>query len=101
VNLAADQIIAVCRNAHIPVFTIIPPMAQQGALFDIGADFHDVGIETAKLTVDVLNGADLTKIPIRNSVPNRLLINRGALKGLSARWTIPPDVLASAAKVIE
>jgi ABC-type uncharacterized transport system substrate-binding protein len=101
VNLAADQIIAVTRNAHIPTFTIIPPMAKQGALFDIGADFHDVGVETAKLAIDVLNGADLTKIPIRNSVPSRLLINRGALKGLSQRWTIPPDVLASASKVIE
>jgi putative ABC transport system substrate-binding protein len=76
-------------------------MAEKGALFDIGADFHDVGIETAKLAVDVLRGADLTKIPITNSIPNRLLINRGALKGLKAPWRIPPDVLASAAKVIE
>jgi hypothetical protein len=48
-----------------------------------------------------LNGADLTTIPIRNSVPSRLLINRGALKGLRAPWTIPPDVLASATKVID
>ena len=101
VTLAADQVIAAGRNAHIPTFTILPPMAQKGALFDIGADFHDVGIETAKLAVDVLRGADLTKIPITNSIPNRLLINLGALKGLKAPWRIPADVLASAAKVIE
>jgi ABC-type uncharacterized transport system substrate-binding protein len=101
VNLAADQIIAACRQAHIPAFTIIPPMTKLGALFDLGADFHDVGVETAALAIKVLNGADLVKIPITNSVPTRLLINRGALKGLKAPWQIPPDVLKSAQKVID
>jgi ABC-type uncharacterized transport system substrate-binding protein len=101
VTLAADQVIDAGRQGHIPTFTILPPLTSKGALFDVGADFHDVGIETAKLTVDVLRGADLVKIPITNSVPSRLLINRGALKGLSAPWRIPPDVLASAQKVID
>jgi len=101
VNLAAEQVIAAARQGHIPAFSIIPPMTKLGALFDLGADFHDVGVETADLAVKVLKGADLTKIPITNSIPTRLLINRGALKGLKAPWIIPPDVIASATKVID
>jgi putative ABC transport system substrate-binding protein len=101
VIVAADSVIGAARQGHIPTFTIVPPSAQQGALFDLGADFHDVGKQTGELAAKVLTGADLTKIPILNSVPLRLLVNRGALKGLTAPWRIPPDVLTSAERIIE
>ncbi len=101
VLVGVDSAIAAARQGRIPVFSIIPPNIERGALFDLGTNFYSVGKEVGELAAQVLRGADLSKIPIRNVVPERLLINRGALKGLKDPWQIPPDVIASAQKVID
>ena len=101
VLVAIDTVIAAAKQGRIPVFSITPPNIDRGALFDLGTNFHDVGKEVGELAAQVLRGADLTKIPIRNVVPERLLINRGVLKGLKDPWQIPPDVLAGAQRVID
>jgi putative ABC transport system substrate-binding protein len=101
VLVGIDSAISAARQGRIPVFSITPPNVERGALFDVGADFHTVGEEVGELAARVLKGADLTKIPIRNEVPDLLLINRGALKGLKDPWQIPPDVLTSAKKVLD
>jgi len=72
-----------------------------GALFDYGANFYDVGKDTGALAAQVLQGADMRKIPIRNMVPERFLINRTALKGLKGQWVFPGDLLAQADVVID
>jgi len=101
VLVAVDSVIAAARKGRIPVFSITPPTTQRGAIFDRGGNFYLVGQQTGELAAQVLRGADTSKIPIRNSVPERLLVNRTALKGLRDPWNIPEDVLSSADVVID
>ena len=93
--------LAAARQGRIPVFSIVPPVAAKGALFDRGANFSLVGKQTGELAAQVLQGADLTKIPIRNLVPERLIVNPQAVAGLKDPWRVPDDVLRKADQVIK
>jgi ABC-type uncharacterized transport system substrate-binding protein len=98
---ALDGVVAVARNARIPVFTSIPGSARKGALFDLGADYDQVGRIAGALAARVLEGADPAKIGVRNVMPQELLVNQQALAGLAEPWRLPPDVLAEAQGVID
>jgi ABC-type uncharacterized transport system substrate-binding protein len=101
VMVALDSVVAAARKGGIPVFSIVPPAVKRGAIFDYGANFYDVGQEVGKLAASILKGADPSKIPVRNYVPERILVNEVALKGLKANWQIPRDVVARADVVID
>jgi len=100
VLVASDAVIAAAKKARIPVFTLTPPTADRGALFDLGANFATVGRQTGDLAVKILRGANPASFPIENLVPERLIINKAALNGLSDPWQIPDDVIARADTVI-
>lgn len=101
VMVAIDAVIAAARKGRIPVFSIVPPMVDRGAIFDYGANFFDVGKQTGALAAQILNGAEIAQIPVRNYVPERILINKTAAKGLRQVWTIPEDLTAKADVVID
>jgi ABC-type uncharacterized transport system substrate-binding protein len=96
---AIDGVAAAARTAHIPVFTSMPGTTARGALFDVGANYHEVGRLGGELAARVLKGADPASIAIVNVMPETLLINRQALAGLKEPWTIP-DELERAARFI-
>jgi ABC-type uncharacterized transport system substrate-binding protein len=101
VMVAIDAVVAAARKGGIPVFSIVPPLVDRGAIFDYGANFFDVGKDTGALAAQVLNGADIAKIPVRNYIPERILINQTALKGLKQQYRFPADVVAKADVVID
>lgn len=101
VMVAIDSLVSVARKGGIPVFSIVPPAVDHGAIFDYGANFYDVGKDTGTLAAQVLRGADIRKIPVRNMVPVRILINQTALKGLKQQWHFPDDLLAKADVIID
>ncbi len=98
---AIDTVIHTAQRAHIPVFTSLPDGAKRGALFDLGANYFEVGREQGKLVAAVLKGADPASIPVRNVMVEKLYINRLALKDLKDPWTIPDDLAARAALVVD
>jgi putative ABC transport system substrate-binding protein len=93
--------VSVARADRIPVFTIIPPNVRKGTLFDLGANYSEVGHDVGVLAGKVLAGADIAKIPVSNHVPKTLSINLNALKGLRGSWQVPPDLLAQADRWID
>ena len=101
VMVAIDSVVAAARKGKIPVFSIVPPMVDRGAIFDYGANFYTVGKETGALAAQVLNGADIATLPVRNYVPERVLVNKTALKGLKQDWRFPDDLVAKAEVVID
>lgn len=101
VMVGFDALINAARNGHIPVFTNIPPQAERGALFDLGANYTEVGRLTGVLAAETLKGLDLRKVPIRNMVPERLVLNQSALNELRDPWKIPGEILASADEIID
>jgi ABC-type uncharacterized transport system substrate-binding protein len=101
VLVAADSVINAAKKGRIPVFTLTPPTTERGALFDLGANFYEVGRQTGTLAARILNGADPATIPITDFVPLKIMINKLALAGLKAPWQLPDDALARADVIID
>jgi len=96
VSTASEPIIAAAKKAGIPVFSSLPLTIKSGALFDLGANYVEVGRTVGELAADVLDGKDPATIPVENYVPEAFLYNETALEGLRDRWTIPDSVRAKA-----
>jgi ABC-type uncharacterized transport system substrate-binding protein len=101
---AVDTVIATAGRMHVPVFTVLPGKPDRGTLFDAGPDFYAVGKVGGALAAEILDGADMTRIPVRDVldvVPPFLSINTNALKGLREAWRVPDALLASANVVVD
>ncbi|MGH9384284.1 MAG: ABC transporter substrate-binding protein [Vicinamibacterales bacterium] len=94
---AIDSVIAAARRGRVPVFTSVPGNTARGALFDVGANYTEVGQLTGALAAQILQGANPADIPVRNVIPERLLLNNGALADLKSTWRIPDALAARAA----
>jgi ABC-type uncharacterized transport system substrate-binding protein len=101
VMTAADSLIAVAKRGHIPAFTVIPPNAKRGALFDLGADYHEVGRLAGNLAGEVLSGRNPANVPITNVMPEMLALNLQSTKDLKTPWKFTDDMLESAQLVID
>jgi len=101
INVAVDSVVAAAKKGRVPVFTNQPPNARRGALFDLGADYREVGRVTGVIGVKILQGADPRKIPVKNVVPESLWLNSIALAGLKDRWQFPESVSARAQVLVD
>lgn len=96
VSGAAGVVLAAARQARIPVFSILPAQPDRGTLFDVGLDYFVVGKQTGYQAADVLRGADLRTMAIRDVldlVPKKYTVNLRVLKELREPWTVPRDLL--------
>ena len=101
VLVAVDAVIAAAKRGKIPVFTVIPPTAKKGALFDLGANYYEIGKATGNLAADVLEGRRPAEIPVENLLPESLVVNRLALEGLKDPWQLPEAIVQRASIVID
>src|SRR6266536_3075201 len=101
VLVAADAVIAAARRGKIPVFTVIPPTAKKGALFDLGANYYEIGKATGNLAADVLEGRRPAEIPVDNLIVESLVVNRLALEGLKDQWQLPDGVVQRDTTIID
>ena len=97
---AADQIIAACRRARIPVFSAMPSMVTRGTLFDLGSDYLEIGRHVGEIAADVLDGKSPVEMPIDNFVPLRFVYNDTVPAGLRERWSIPENLRKEAAGAV-
>jgi ABC-type uncharacterized transport system substrate-binding protein len=98
---AIDAVMAAAKKAGVPVFTVIPPNVKRGALFDLGADYREVGRLTGLLAGDVLNGTDPATVPVDNVVPEILTLNLQTAAQLGGAWKIPDKLRTKARLVID
>lgn len=101
VEIATDSVVEAARKANIPVFSNSPANLGRGLLFALGADYVEVGKTAGVLAGKILKGLDPGSVPIEDVMPRRLALNLGTLKGLHDTWRVPPDLLASAADVLD
>jgi len=101
VMVGIDPLLAAAKKNDVAVFTVIPPNARKGALFDLGADYYEVGRHSGELAADILDGRDPTKIPIVNYLPESLFLNEQTLAALASKgWQLPAEVRARAKVLI-
>jgi ABC-type uncharacterized transport system substrate-binding protein len=101
VLLAINSVISVAQKARIPVFTITPGDPKRGTLFELGANFYEIGKVTGLLAADVFQGTSPATVPVRNVIPKKLIVNKLALEGLKDPWQLPDDVVAGADIVVD
>ena len=101
---AIDSVIGTAAKAGIPVFTVNPGKPDRGTFFDVGFNFLEIGVVAGRLAGDVLSGADLATMPIRETageIPPYLTLHRVA-KGVDRTvWRIPDDLLGQARYVTD
>lgn len=98
---AFDLVAKAAKNAKIPVCTCMPGNALKGSLFDVGANYYEVGISIGRLAGRVLSGDEIAKLPVTIAIPPKLFLNKLALDGLRDGWAIPPEVLAKADAIVD
>ncbi len=99
-----NSVVAIARRSGIPVFTVLPGAPDRGTLFDAGPNFYEVGRQGGYLAADILEGADIAAIPVRDVldiVPPYLSVNLNAARGLKEAWRVPDDLRAEADVVVD
>lgn len=98
---AIEVLITVTKQGRIPVFSNIGGHIRQGALFDLGANYYQVGSKAGEIAAAILSGRSAAEIPVENYVPSALGLNLQALAGLRDTWSFPAATLKEAVTVIQ
>ena len=99
VIMALDSVAVILRQHKVPYFTNSPADIDRGAFLGLGADYVEVGRATAKVARRVMSGEEPKGIPINDYVPEKMNISLALAREYGI--TVPPDVLAKAARVKE
>lgn len=98
VDVAFNSLQRAAEQARIPLFTYSMIHGEAGALFGLGADYFQVGVNSGRMAADILNGTAVNSIPIELEVPVQYSVNLSTLKNLKdSNWRVPSDVLDGAA----
>ena len=81
----------------IPVFPSADTMVADGGVLGLGVDQYQIGVETAKMVVEVLKGAKPADTPIKLANKGVIYLNEEKAKELGI--TIPADIAQKAQKV--
>lgn len=87
----------VARDAGIPYYVSVDSMVATGGFATIGIDYEELGRETAKMTIDVLNGKSPSEMPVKVFKDDlNVYINEDVLKELEAngktKVELPEDI---------
>lgn len=96
---AIDVVIKAAQQAKIPVFTCIP--GNKGTLFDLGANYYEVGRTVGLLASKVLDGESIKTLPWERAVPPKLFVNKVVLENVSRDWSFPQKLVDAADVVID
>lgn len=99
VAASIESVIMVAESAGLPLVVGEEGMTRRGALGTVGIDYYELGRQTARMAVRVLNGESPATMPIQYLESDELIINLQAAKAMGIE--IPSDVLADAAMIIE
>lgn len=87
----------VAKDAGIPYYVSVDSMVETGGFATIGIDYEELGRETAKMTIDVLNGTSPADLPVKVFKDDlNIYINEDVLKELKAngktKVALPEDI---------
>ena len=96
---ALESVIKVGIENGIPVFSGDTGSVSRGAVAALGFNYYDIGRQTGKLVLRVLNGENPGDIPVRVADGTDLFVNPTAAKKMGV--SIPKPLLDRATKVVE
>ena len=93
VATAMSTVTQITRSAQIPVYVGADSMVMDGGTATIGINYVDLGKETARMVDQVLQGTDVSAIPVKVFNQNlSIYVNADALEEL--QLTLPDSVAA-------
>ena len=90
-------VVQVTDAVKVPVFPSADTMVADGGVLGVGVDQYQIGVETAKVVVKVLKGANPADTPITLANKGVVYVNEEKAKKLGI--TIPDSILKDAQKV--
>lgn len=90
---AFKSIIKAANNVSIPVFVSDTDIAKDGAIAALGPDQYNLGLQTAKMIVQVLEGKKIEDMPVEYPEKVELYLNTKAAENIGIK--IPEDLLKS------
>lgn len=94
---AYESFVKVARDAKIPLVAADGGSVERGAVAALGIDYHDMGVQTGKMVVRILNGEKPGDLAVETSDNLDIYVNPGEAEKQGA--TLPEDLVKSAAKV--
>lgn len=95
---ALDAYLKVAKQYHIPLFVGDQGSVEKGGIATYGPDYYELGIETGKIGVRVLNGESPSGISVAVATSGTLVINKSSSEFFQITY---PDSLLSKAKFFE
>lgn len=87
-------------KARIPVFSNFAGQVREGSLFDLGADYDQVGQKMGSIAAAILNGVKPADLLITNYMPERVLLNRQTLERMRDPWRFTDHIVARAELIL-
>ncbi|MGO8676258.1 MAG: ABC transporter substrate-binding protein [Limisphaerales bacterium] len=100
VNSAAASLCEAALKARIPVFSNTSGQVREGTLFDLGANYDEVGRCVGAIAAAILDGANPASFVITNFMPQRIMLNKQVLKKMRDPWRFTDDITARADSII-
>ena len=94
-----DMLIKKSKQEKLPMITHETTMAERGALFSYGADFHQSGLQSARLLAKILKGGKPSEIPTEAPDKLVLVINQTTAKLLGSR--ISREAMSRVDRIVE
>ncbi len=95
---ALDAYLKVAKQYHIPLFVGDEGSVEKGGIATYGPDYYELGIETGKLAVRILNGESPSQLAVVRPTTGTLVINRKSSRYFNIQY---PDSLLKQAKIFE
>ena len=93
---ATAALCEVALKARIPVFSNTSGHVREGTLFDLGANYFEVGRCTGAIAASILDGANPATLAITNFMPELVMLNKQVLKQMRDPWRFTDDLIARA-----
>ena len=96
---AIEAVVKVGQDADLPVIAADTSSVERGAIAALGFDYFDIGHAAGMEAVEILKGADPAILPVQFIDKLDLFVNPGSAAKMGV--TLPDDLLAEAAKVVQ
>ncbi|MEM6338825.1 MAG: ABC transporter substrate-binding protein [Pseudomonadota bacterium] len=96
---AFKTIVRAANSVSIPVFVSDTDIVKDGAVAALGPNQYDLGLQTAKMIVDVLEGREIDTTPVEFPKKVDLYLNPNAAEKVGVK--IPKDLFESASYLVE
>ena len=94
---------ALCETAlkgKVPVFSNTSGQVREGTLFDLGANYFEVGQRIGAIASDILGGQNPATMVVTNFMPERIMLNKQVLKKMRDPWRFTDDIISRADLII-